>query len=367
MRVTRPALLPALFAALWALWPGLALGAPTVCGNQAALGNFDTTQCPVLLDDGVAPDQVKGDGIYTLGVQLQATAYLEYKVLTSGQYAPQGTEITGTCTPVGGPQNPDNNIIVPNPDVSQPTLFFYDSRNLTDPSYAPVKNNQAAGDSIMIAAPKGGNTHWVVVGDFQAKAFDAASGADLVEMPGGVLQAQVVTTTALPAGWQWKVLEGLGTYTGARKFGTSGAADDAAGHDGWSYTPCDSHNVRVARAVSAGTTITFVFDSHYGRLQTILPTETADLLGPPRADLLAPPTDGAVGEGGTSDLNPGQLPGIHCNCQVGRRERAAPSDGLLGGALLVLCGLWPHARGWRRRRARGDLEHGFTPSGHGGH
>ena len=54
---------------------------PKVCGNDAMLGNFDPTSCPVLRDDGVAPDQAAGDGVYNVEVTLGKKPLLRDQIL----------------------------------------------------------------------------------------------------------------------------------------------------------------------------------------------------------------------------------------------------------------------------------------------
>src|SRR5688572_25413882 len=117
---------PALVA-VFVAWPLLCAAEPKVCGNQPALGGFAEASCPALKDDGVAPDEVKGDGVFTVEVTLQPTELLEYKVLPSGTYGPDQIQQRGDCDPQGGHTNSFSNIQVVKPDVARPARFSYDS------------------------------------------------------------------------------------------------------------------------------------------------------------------------------------------------------------------------------------------------
>ncbi|MCS6914936.1 MAG: hypothetical protein RMK29_11360 [Myxococcales bacterium] len=314
-----------LAAVLGALEPTAAWAQVRVCGNQAALGDFRPELCPVMRDDGVPPDEVMGDGVFTLEVRLQPTELLKYKILPSGRYGPDEVRQVGDCGLDGRRDNPTGDLLVPRPDVSMPVRFFYDSRSRT------------AGDTLMTVSPPG--TAWVAVGGFQERPFDPVQGAlDLRPTPDGTLVGSTVVTRDLPPGWPWKVLEKKGTYDGARKYGT----------DGWSVTPCDSQNVLQTPPVPAGSRLELHFVARLGRLDTkVLPAVGTD--GGDTADLRPGdgPGDGPSGgqDGAAADLlDPAALPGIRCGCRIGGVPSSPPSLLYLGaGAGLLLR---------QRRRAR---------------
>lgn len=327
----------------WLTWllawlPGagaVAWAEPKVCGNQPVLGDFDAAKCLPMRDDGAEPDEVKGDGVYTAWETLAPTTLLRYKILPSGAY--DGTEIrqVGPCGPGGESESPFQDILVPAPDVGAKVRFYYDSRPLLTGGYAPAPGNRSGGDSAMIAAPSGRPPSFIAVGDFQDVRFDPASGVDLKPMATGVLAASFTLPRGLAAGWQWKVFEKGRRYDeiGARKFGP----------DGWSYTTkCDSANVTVDAAVPPGGNVQFVFHAHVGRLQTLISGGFLDSDPGARdlrqgegggADLRQP---GGGGEDlGAADMAPGDLPGIHCKCQLAGRAQAQAQAGPPGPAVLA--------------------------------
>lgn len=304
---------------------------PKVCGNDAALGSFDPASCPVLKDDGIAPDEAAGDGIYTVEVVLAPKPLLEYKLLPSGTF--DGTQLgqSGTCDVTGSRGNTYGNIQVPEPDTSRPVRFFYDSRTLSDPSYASPPGNRSGGDDLMQRSPAASCPQWLAVGDFQNVPFDRAVGAvELTLQRPGVLAGRLTATRALASGWRWKIVEGRAA-AGFRKYGPSGWADD----------PCDTDNVSVASPVRPGDIVYFTWYSASGRLRTavVAPGEEADggvygglPLCPPAspvdlgdaADLAAAaPADGSAAPSDAAGIDVGDggparpRPGIHCDCQLG--------------------------------------------------
>lgn len=324
---------------------GAALAQPKVCGNQAALGDWTLGSCPQLKDDGVAPDEAAGDGIYTAGLQLQSTALLEYKLLPTGMW--DGSEIrqTGTCPfDGGGKANDTYNIQVSRPDVSKPTLFFFDSRVLSDSSYSPAPANRSGGDSVMTQAPAGTCPSFVAVGDFQNLVGPNATAARLSLQGRGVLVGRVTAAKALVTGWRWKVVQDSPGV--AREYGPTG----------WAYAPCSAAYATVSSSVAVGDSIYFLFHVNSGRLQTLVSGSPLDGFAPdgavtcmPAPDMTSPPFDMA-----TSDLLPTpppdpfidanadmggmpKRPGIHCDCHMG--AASATGNGLSGGASLLLAGL----------------------------
>jgi hypothetical protein len=340
---------------------GSAAAQPKICGNQPALGAWSLGSCPLLKDDGVAPDESAGDGIYTASAQLTATALLEYKILPTGMWD-GSVEIRqiGTCPFDAGPKPNDNyNIQVPQPDVARPTLFFYDSRALADSSYSPAPGNRSGGDSVMIDAPAGSCPSFLAVGDFQNLYGPNATAAKLSPLGRGVLVGRVTAAKALAAGWRWKVMQ---QSTGVvREYGPSG----------WAYAPCSAAFATVSSTVAPGDSVYFLFHARSGRLQTLvtgspldgfsldgggecqpapdmrIPTDLSpvDLALSPGADLQSPSSDDM---GSTP-----RRPGIHCDCQIGGASRGSA----WGPALMLL----PILLMLRRRRAAKR----FTPTADG--
>lgn len=328
--------------------PGTGAAAPKVCGDQAALGGFDVAKCPELRDDGVGADEAAGDGVFSTEVMLDAKDFLLYKILPEGVY--NATEITqaSACAPAAAGNNSPRNIVVPKVPKGA-ARFYFDSRDLSaDPSYAalPAGARGSGGDSLMVRSPDGAPPRWVAVGDFQAAPFDLSSGA-LDLQPGAqkptVLSAEVVVAKALPSGWQWKVVEGTGSYTTARKYG----------QNGWAYPDlkvgdnCDNLSARMATAVSAGARLRFTFAAHLGRLQVQIvegggadmADPPADLALPPGGDLASPPRDGASGGADAGSGGPaGPLPGIRCDIAggIGAARAYHPSAWTASLAWLVL-------------------------------
>jgi MYXO-CTERM domain-containing protein len=305
---------------------------------------------------------VARDGIYSVEVSLGNTALLEYKILPTGAYDGSQLGQTGTCDVSGGNGNTFGNIQVPAPDTSRPVRFYYDSRSLSDPSYAAPPNNRSGGDDLMQRSPAASCPRWLAVGDFQTAPFDRTVGAiELTLQQPGVLMGRLVAAKALSSGWRWKIAEDAAAGH-ARRYGPSG----------WAHEPCDTDNVTVGSAVSPGDIVYFTWYSAGGRLQTQVRRPGDDLpdggvhgglpLCPPPAagDMSAsgdmssgPPSDDGGNGGGSNDGGGGDgggrpLPGIHCNCQLGGPGHSgrAPTS-LPGVAAAALAYLGVRAR--RRR------------------
>jgi hypothetical protein len=335
---------------------------PKVCGNDPALGSFVPGSCPTLKDDGVAPDEAAGDGIYTVQVTLSPTAQLEYKILPNGVF--DGTLLgqTGTCDIAGGNTNTFSNILVPAPDTSRPVRFFYDSRTIGDPTYAAPVGNRSGGEDLMLRSPAARCPQWLAVGDFQSVPFDRTVGAVqlLLQRP-GVLIGRLTATKMLASGWQWKVVQ---AGTPSRRYGPGGWADD----------PCDPDSVKVNSAVKPGDIVYFTWHSYYGRLQTVVLAPGADVadggvmggltLCPTPADpgdlgtgadlAATAPADGATTspDGDSGDGGGRPLPGIHCNCQLGGAGGQLPPLGVGVSFVMAAAYLVAGARRGAHRRMR---------------
>jgi len=323
---------------------------PKVCGNQAALGSWTLASCPILKDDGAPPDEAAGDGIYTAAVQLSATALLEYKILPTGVWdSSLDIKQVGTCAADGGSmQNDTRNIQVQNPDVSRPTLFFFDSRS------------QSGGDSVMVNAPAGSCPAWLAVGDFQNFYGPNATAVKLLPQGRGVLAGRFTAAKTLAAGWRWKVVQQ--TTGTAREYGPTG----------WAYAPCEAAFTTVSTAVAPGDSVYLIFHAYQGRLQALLssgpldgftidgaaacqpldmaaaPVETVPDLGPAfAADLRA--SDSL--DGGPDGADMRRRPGIHCDCQMGARDGAPASSRELLWLSALGVGAWVLRSRQRRRFA----------------
>ena len=349
------------------------VAAPKVCGNDAALGSFAPASCPTLKDDGVAPDEAAGDGIYTAQVTLSPQAQLEYKILPSGAFDGSQLGQTGACDLQGMTSNTFGNILVPAADTSRPVRFFYDSRVIADPTYTAPPGNRSSGDDLMLRSPAARCPQWLAVGDFQNAPFDRSVGTVqlLLQRP-GVLIGRLTAMKALAGGWHWKVAEATAAGTPARLYGPSG----------WAVSPCDTDSATVPSAVKPGDIVYFTWYSTVGRLQTVVvaagadvadggipgglplcptPAEpgdlgtTTDLAGPATPDG-ATATPDAAGDAGSDR----PLPGIHCNCQLGGAASGPPLGAgvsfVTAAAYLVACA--------RRRRAptRSDAGSAAAPN-----
>ncbi len=320
---------------------------PKVCGNQTALGAWTLENCAILKDDGMPPDEVSGDGIYTVAVQLAKAALLEYKILPTGVWTGMfEIQQVGTCAYNGEETaNGTQNIQVPSPNVAGPTRFFFDSRALSDSSYAPAPGNRSGGDSIMFDAPSGSCPTWIAVGDFQNLYGNNATAVRLLPQRPGLLVGHLTAAKALPIGWQWKLMQQ--TAGVVREYGPSG----------WAYSPCRAEFAQVSAAVMPGDSVYFLVHVHSGRLQTLVfstpvdgytadgfdvcaPSDFAMAQADMRTSPVLPPPDLSALDGtGSADPADGGMPrrrpGIHCDCQLGpTKADAATSFGL--GLLLLL-------------------------------
>lgn len=364
-RARRQRSLQPLVAALALCASGPAAAAPKVCGSNPALGGFQPASCPELKDDGVAPDESKGDGVYTAEVRLvgPVASPLEYKLLPSGAF--DGSEIgawkgaagTDTCGLGGAGTNLFRNLQVPDPEPTRPVRFFYDTRALTDPSHARPPGDRSFGDDLWIRSPQSSCPSFLAVGDFQSVPFDRTVGAvALRPLRPGVLGGRWLATQALAAGWKWQVQEAAGGA--GRRFGPAGL----------SYEPCTGDRVTVPSAVRLGDTVSFTFYAAQGRLQTTVQSGPVDggtsdgtpQCPPPLPDMATGPIRDDLGsgeprdlsgpgtDGGAGDLGPARpLPGIHCDYPSGRSAAISSTTGPLAALGLLLAAQALH----RRRRS----------------
>ena len=309
------------------LGEGRLLAQPKICGNQTALGSWNVDLCPTLRDDGQGADDSAGDGIYSVELSLDPTSLLEYKVLPQGTWAVALGQ-QGSCDGSGNPTGNDTaNLRVVRPDVRRAARFYFDTRALTDPSYATAPGNRSFGDTLMIRSPADACPRWFVVGDFQNLVGVNGTAVELSVLCPGVLVGRHTASKSLPSGWKWKVMEQADA--GARELGPSGYAS----------APCSTPSAAMSQAVSVGDTIYFVVDTRTGRLQAVVSGSPLDGFAPdgtplcptlPVADMAGSVPDLA---GSTADLaaldgsvagdagSGRPLPGIHCDCQIGRAPR----------------------------------------------
>lgn len=333
------------------LGEGRLLAQPKICGNQAALGSWNVAECPVLRDDGQGADESAGDGIYSVELSLDPTSLLEYKVLPQGTWAVALGQ-QGSCDGSGNPTGNDTaNLRVVRPDVRRGARFYFDSRTLTDPSYATAPGNRSFGDTLMIRSPADACPRWFVVGDFQNLVGINGTAVELSLLRPGVLVGRHTASKALPSGWKWKVMEQADS--GARELGPSGYA----------VAPCTTPSAAMSQPVSVGDTIYFVVDTRTGRLQAVVSLSPLDGFAPdgtplcpplPMSDMAGAVTDlasagldlSATDGSATPDAGAGRpLPGIHCDCHVGHAPQESRFSSLAALSLLSLVLL-------RRRRVR---------------
>jgi len=311
-----------------------ALGQPKICGNQMPLGGWNLDQCPQLKDDGVGADESAGDGIYSLELSLDPTSLLEYKVLPLGTWAVALGQ-QGSCDGTGNPTGNDtSNLRIIRPDVGRPVRFYLDTRTLADPSYASAPGNRSFGDTLMTRSPDGACPRWFVVGDFQNLVGVNGTAVELQVLRPGVLVGRHTASKVLAAGWKWKMMEQAATAP--RELGPSGFA----------YSPCSTPSVLVSASVMPGDSVYFVVDTRTGRLRTVVSNSPLDgfssdgtPLCPPMLDMASPlrdlstPSDASasadLSEADGALFNDGgpsrPLPGIHCDCQLGRARSERPS------------------------------------------
>lgn len=333
------------------LWAGPALAQPKICGNQSALGGWNLDQCPQLKDDGVGVDESAGDGIYSLELSLDPTALLEYKILPQGVWAVALGQ-QGSCDGAGNPTGNDTgNLRIIRPDVSRPVRFYLDTRTLADPSDASPPGNRSFGDTLMTRSPDGACPRWFAVGDFQNLVGVNATAVELQVLRPGVFVGRHTASKALAAGWKWKMMEQAATAP--RELGPSGFA----------YAPCSTPSAQVSSSVMPGDSVYFVIDTRTGRMRTVVSSSPLDgfssdgtPLCPPVIDMASPirdlatpidasasadfsATDGPL----STDGGPSRpLPGIHCDCQLGRGRSDRPPAALLVLSFFLML---------RRRRA----------------
>ncbi len=339
------------------LLSGDAFSQPKLCGNQAALGNWNLDSCPQLRDDGVGADESAGDGIYSIELALDPTSLLEYKLLPLGTWATALGQL-GTCDHNGNATGNDTgNVRIVKPDVGRPVRFYLDTRSLADPSYASPPGNRSFGDTLMLRSPAGECPRWFVVGDFQNLVGVNGTAVELQVLRPGVLVGKHVSSKSLGIGWKWKVMEQ--SAVGARELGPSGYA----------YAPCTTPSVAASSSVNPGDNVYFVVDMRTGRLRTVVSATPLDGFGsdgtplcPPVVDMASPSLDFAtVSDGGATsvvDLQSGAasdggsdkpLPGIHCDCQLaGTAGAPPPSPAWVGLALLTVLRRWSRGRRLRR-------------------
>ncbi len=327
------------------LWAGPALAQPKICGNQSALGGWNLDQCPQLKDDGVGADESAGDGIYSLELSLDPTALLEYKVLPLGTWAVALGQ-QGSCDGAGNPTGNDtSNLRMIRPDVSRPVRFYLDTRTLADPGDAAPPGNRSFGDTLMTRSPDGACPRWFAVGDFQNLVGVNATAVELQVLRPGVLVGRHTASKALAAGWKWKMMEQA--TTAPRELGPSGFA----------YAPCSTPSAQVSSSVMPGDSVYFVIDTRTGRLRTVVSSSPLDgfsldgtPLCPPVLDMASPLRDLATPSdaSASADLSEADgalamdggpsrpLPGIHCDCQVGRSRSEPPSVALLILPLVLM-------------------------------
>jgi len=254
------------FAALLVAVPVLAQ-TPHVTGDFNSWSDKDGTDPLPMLDDGVAPDAVAGDGIYTKSLTISnpspGTAFTqEYKILTEGVFA---SGELGLFVSGGNPVN--FRLWFPSTVTDQNVVFTYDSRDMSAAGWAP--GSGFADDWTMGFDHDGSARSWVAVGSFQAALGDTDwnpastvtvmhdDGAGGDEVAGDGIYTYRFTVPATLTDVEWKVVNQQADFTDSTKLVPEGWNIDGlvADRPGWFFT------------ARAGQTVTMEFDSLGGRMR----------------------------------------------------------------------------------------------------
>lgn len=268
--------------ALALLFSAAVSAAPRVAGSAPELGAvgaaWNAQNGALLHDDGIAPDAVAGDGIFSAAVTFAASGLVEYKISRNGLDLNDGG--VGTAT--------NKNLRFTLPTTNTLVSFFYDTRSLGSGGWAPALESVSDSRNAAFNSAGTGPQIWVAVGDFQIAAGDTANfnqsstvtvarddgkGGDAV--PGDGILTYRFRTSSNIASAQYKFAAQGATWT--TKFGI----------DGWSYDPEDSANGTFSAA--AGQLVTLEFDTVRGHLRSSVTDGTAAKLL--LTEVVSSPTD----------------------------------------------------------------------------
>ena len=246
--------------------PGMAQ-TPHVTGDFNGWEDQSGGNALAMLDDGVAPDEAAGDGIYTRSVTITnptpGTAFTsEYKILTEGVF---GSGELGLFVTGGNPVN--FRLWFPETVTDQDVVFSYDSRDLLVAGWSPATGFS---DDWTIGFDHDGSARtWVAVGSFQAALGDTdwnpASSVTVMHDDGldgdtnagdGVFTCQFSAPATLTS-VEWKVVNQQADFTDSTKLVPEGWNIDGlvADRPGWFFSAL------------TGQTVTLEFDSRGGRMR----------------------------------------------------------------------------------------------------
>lgn len=221
-----------------------------------------------MLDDGVAPDQAAGDGIYTrtvaIGNPSPGTAFTQdYKILTEGVF---GSGELGVFVQGGNPVN--FGLWFPGTVTGQDVVFTYDSRNLLVAGWSP---GTGFSDDWTIGFNHDGSARvWVATGSFQAALGDTGDwnpastitvmhddGQDGDLAAGDHVYTFRFTVPQALTGAEWKVVNQQADFTDSTKLCPEGWNIDgiAADRPGWFFS------------AKTGQTVALEFDARGGRMR----------------------------------------------------------------------------------------------------
>ncbi len=232
-----------------ALTLSASLGTWYVTGSTDELGNWTPEDGAAMADDGVAPDEVAGDNIFSALVTFTQpdTVLIDYKISD------------GDTIWYGGAN--DQNMQLDPVSTPDDVVFYLDLNDRSGDGWHPQSGWSLSDDHVA-------NNHtWVAVGSFQDEAGEAGEWiptSTVTEMHDDGLNGDAVAGDGihtfqfvLPSDMSddiWKVVR-QGDWSGSVKFGA----------DGWSFDPGDSWNLTL-NAI-AGNTVVMEFDAKQGWLR----------------------------------------------------------------------------------------------------
>jgi uncharacterized protein YjdB len=241
----------------------LLVGAALLCASATALGTpylrgdapMDWTVGAVMLDTGVAPDAVAGDGIYAVNVTFPAVGTYGWKVYDDDGGGTWYGELTGA------------NMAVTTTVAGEVVTFYFDGRSLSDRGWLPAHGT--------IGESKTAASTWVAVGNFQLALGDT-----------GDWNNASTITVAHDDGRFGDVQAGDGIYTyrffapaaitaGLFKFTRQGTWNPEFGAAGWMYTGAGSDGTFTA---AAGDMVTLEFNAKLGHIRARVSSGPVKLL-----------------------------------------------------------------------------------------
>lgn len=231
-----------------ALTLSASMGAWYVTGNTAEIGNWNPVDGTELFDDGVAPDEVAGDAIFTAAVTFTDadTVDVEYKISDAGENWYGAAD--------------GNNMQLDISTSPETAIIYLDLNDRSGDGWHPQAGWSLSDDHVV-------DHTWVAVGDFQTEAGEVGDWVPtsvITEMHDDGLNGDLVAGDGIHSfeftpdvdlvEKIWKVVR-QGEWSGSIKFGANG----------WSFDPGDSWNLTLN--ANAGNPVLFEFWAKYGWLR----------------------------------------------------------------------------------------------------